>query len=232
MTPSKFPYKDASLPESLKDMSTRELEKLASDIREYLVSVCTSCGGHLASNLGVVELTIALHAVLESPKDKIIWDVSHQAYVHKMLTGRWEQMTTLRQYGGIAGFTRISESPHDAFGTGHASTALSAALGYAHARDLKQENSAVCAVIGDGSLSGGMSFEALNNIHNLNTNFICILNDNDMAISKPVGAMAQVITQMRTSTVYTSAKRKFARLFPATFGEMVLELENEIGLEE
>jgi 1-deoxy-D-xylulose-5-phosphate synthase len=201
------------LPQDLKNLSTTELETLAKEIRVKLISICESNGGHLASNLGVVELSIALHAVFNSPEDKIIWDVSHQSYVHKMLTGRVAEMDTIRQYGGLSGFTKIEESPHDIFGTGHASTALSAGLGIAQAREIKNEKHAVCTIIGDGSLSGGMSFEALNNVGRLNSNFICILNDNDMSISSPVGSMARCITQMRTSNVYTSAKRKFERVF-------------------
>ncbi|MFC1770621.1 1-deoxy-D-xylulose-5-phosphate synthase [Candidatus Margulisiibacteriota bacterium] len=202
-----------NLPQDLKGLSNTGLVSIAAEIRQKLLDVCENCGGHLASNLGVVELTIALHKVLDSPHDKIIWDVSHQAYVHKMLTGRYSKINSLRQYGGISGFTKIDESPHDIFGTGHASTALSAALGIAQARDLQKQNFAVCAVIGDGSLSGGMSFEALNNAGRLKSNFICILNDNDMAISKPVGAMARCITQLRTSKVYTSAKETFESVF-------------------
>jgi 1-deoxy-D-xylulose-5-phosphate synthase len=201
------------LPKDLKKLSTKELETLAQEIRTKVIDVCKKCGGHLASNLGVLELTIALHTVLNSPQDKIVWDVSHQCYTHKILTGRLNEMDSLRQYKGISGFTKMSESDHDVFGAGHASTALSAALGIAHARDIKGEKFAVCAVIGDGSFSGGMVYEALNNAARLKTNLICILNDNDMAISKPVGGMAKYITQIRTSNVYTSAKQKFEGVF-------------------
>lgn len=200
-------------PQDIKNLSQEELEDLAAQIRERLVSVVNIGGGHLASNLGVVELTLALHSVLDSAKDKIVWDVSHQSYVHKMLTGRMHEMMKIRQYGGISGFTKMIESPHDAFGAGHASTAMSAALGIAHARDIQHEDYAVVAVVGDGSLSGGMVYEALNNAEKLKSNFICILNDNDMAISRPIGSMAKYMTQLRTSTGYNRVKAKFEHVF-------------------
>lgn len=200
------------LPEDLKHLSRNELETLAADIRKTLLEVGNICGGHLASNLGVVELTIALHAVLESPKDKILWDTSHQTYVHKILTGRLDRIFTVRQENGLSGFAKIGESDHDIFGAGHASTALSAALGVAQARDLRGEDYAVFAVVGDASLSGGMSFEALNNTEKLKSNFVCILNDNDMSISPPVGNMSKYITTLRTSDAYNLAKNKFERI--------------------
>ncbi|MFA5878878.1 MAG: 1-deoxy-D-xylulose-5-phosphate synthase [Candidatus Margulisiibacteriota bacterium] len=202
-----------NLPQDIKNFSIAQLEKLAAEIRKVLIQIGDECGGHLASNLGVVELTIALHAVLDSPKDKIVWDVAHQSYVHKILTGRLSKIFTIRQFGGLSGFTKIKESDHDAFGAGHASTAISAGLGLAHARDLLGEKHTVVSVFGDGSLSGGMSFEALNNINKLKSNFICILNDNDMSISKPIGNMAKYITSLRTSSLYTNAKKKLERLF-------------------
>ncbi|NQY73500.1 MAG: 1-deoxy-D-xylulose-5-phosphate synthase, partial [Candidatus Margulisbacteria bacterium] len=200
------------LPEEISTLSISELELLAKNIRQKLFEICDECGGHLASNLGAVELTIALHSILDSPTDKIVWDVSHQTYVHKMLTGRLHQMNTNRKKGGLSGFAKISESEHDAFGAGHASTALSAALGIAHARDLNEETYSVFSVIGDASLSGGMAFEALNNIEKLKTNFVCILNDNDMSISPPVGSIAAYMTRLRTSWPYTKAKNKFERV--------------------
>jgi 1-deoxy-D-xylulose-5-phosphate synthase len=200
-------------PKDLKTLSTAELEQLAEEIRHELVKIGDACGGHLASNLGVVELTIALHTLLDSPHDKIVWDTSHQVYVHKMLTGRLKDMYTIRQKGGLSGFAKIAESEHDMFGAGHASTALSAALGLAHARDLKKENSCVVAVIGDASLSCGMAFEALNNAEKINTNFVCILNDNDMSISSPIGKMAEYLTKLRTSAPYNHGKEQLERIF-------------------
>ncbi len=194
-------------PTALKELSLSELELLASEIRTRLVEIGHACGGHLASNLGIVELTLALHSLFSTPTDKFLFDTSHQTYVHKMLTGRLDQMFTIRQDGGLAGFCKIFESEHDTFGAGHASTALSAALGVAHARDIRNETYSVVAVIGDASLSGGMAFEALNNIEKLKSNFICILNDNDMSISHPVGNMADYMTKVRTSPVYNNAKR-------------------------
>jgi 1-deoxy-D-xylulose-5-phosphate synthase len=202
-----------NLPSELKKLSHGELEELAKEIRSTLIEIGNICGGHLASNLGVVELTLCLHAVLTSPIDKIIFDTSHQCYVHKMLTGRRDQMFTIRQENGLSGFAKIDESEHDIFGAGHASTSLSAALGIAHARNLRNENYAVFAILGDASLSGGMAYEALNNIGKLKGNFVCILNDNNMSISKPVGNMSTYITQLRTSQGYNSAKDKLERIF-------------------
>ncbi len=200
------------LPQDLKSLSQHDLETLAAEIRQKLLQIGEACGGHLASNLGVVELTLALHAVLDSPHDRFVWDTSHQCYVHKMLTGRLEKMFTIRQWGGLSGFAKIAESEHDQFGAGHASTALSAALGMAHARDLQGQNNTVVAIIGDASLSGGMAFEALNNSGKIKSNFICILNDNDMSISRPIGNMADYMTRLRTSHGYNAAKEKFERV--------------------
>ena len=199
------------LPQELKTLSISQMEDLAQEIRDYLIEIGDRCGGHLASNLGVVELTIVLHSLLDSPRDKITWDTSHQTYVHKMLTDRLDRMFTIKQDGGLSGFAKIKESPHDAFGAGHASTALSAALGIAQGRDLKKENYTVVAVAGDSAFSGGMCFEALNNIENLNpnSNFICILNDNNMSISPPVGNMSTYITKIRTSKLYDEATKQF-----------------------
>ncbi|MBI60335.1 1-deoxy-D-xylulose-5-phosphate synthase [bacterium] len=196
-----------SFPDDLKDLSIEDLELLASEIRTRLLEIGNLCGGHLASNLGVVEITLVLHTLFNSPTDKFAWDTSHQTYVHKMLTGRLNQMFSIRQEGGLSGFTNIFESEHDSFGAGHASTALSAALGFAHSRELLNQDHKVVAIIGDASLSGGMSFEALNNIERLNSNFICILNDNNMAISKPVGNMSTYMTKIRTSPLYDQAKK-------------------------
>lgn len=202
-----------NLPNDLKNLSYNELHQLTKEIRERLIDITNTVGGHLASNLGVVEITLALHTIFNSPTDKFLWDTSHQTYVHKMLTGRLNQMYTIKQYKGLSGFAKISESDHDTFGAGHASTSLSAAIGLAQARNARQENHSVVCVLGDGGLSGGMAYEALNNIKELKGNFICILNDNDMSISPPVGAMANYITNIRTTKVYDEMKDKFQRVF-------------------
>ena len=179
---------DLKLPEDLKKLSFAELEVLAKEIRELLIGTISTHGGHLAPNLGVVELTIALHKVFNSPVDKIIWDVGHQSYVHKILTGRLEKFHTLRQRGGLSGFPKPEESTHDIFATGHSSTSISVGLGLAIARDLRGEQSKIISVIGDGSLTGGLAFEALNNAGHLKTNLIVVLNDNEMSIAPNVGS--------------------------------------------
>ncbi|MBI4322180.1 MAG: 1-deoxy-D-xylulose-5-phosphate synthase [Chloroflexi bacterium] len=194
------------VPSDLKCLTLAELKSLAGEIRQQLVATITENGGHLASNLGVVELTIALHTVFDSPKDKIVWDVGHQSYVHKLLTGRKNRFSTIRQYGGLSGFPDPAESPHDAFGTGHASTSVSAALGTAVARDLQKENYNVVAVIGDGAMTGGLAFEALNNAGHLGTRLIVVLNDNQMSISPNVGALSMYLNRLRTDPRYKQAK--------------------------
>lgn len=193
-------------PDDLKKFSVRELEALGAEIRNELISVVSRNGGHLAPNLGIVELTIALHYVFQSPSDKIIWDVGHQAYVHKILTGRKEFFKTLRKAGGCAGFPMRDESPHDPFGTGHAGTAISAALGMAAARDNKGENYKIVAVVGDGSLNCGISLEGLNNISEVTKDFIVILNDNKMSISKNVGAIPQYLNRLISGKSYNRFK--------------------------
>lgn len=193
-------------PADVKKLSVPQLEQLAKEIRQLLISVISHTGGHLAPNLGVVELTLALHKLFNTPEDKIIFDVGHQAYIHKIITGRREQFPTLRQYGGLSGFPKRSESEHDAFGTGHSSTSISAALGMACARDLQGEDYNVVAVIGDGSMTGGMAFEALNNAGMLHKNMIVVLNDNEMSISKNVGAMSEYLYQLRTGETYNKIK--------------------------
>ena len=200
-------------PADLKKLNERELKQLASEIRQELVSVVSANGGHLASNLGVVELTIALHRVFESPRDKIIWDVGHQTYVHKILTDRRRRLKTLRQYHGLSGFTSREESQHDPFGAGHASTSVSAALGIARARDQLGENYNVLAVIGDGAITGGMAMEALNHAGHMGTRLIVILNDNGMSISPTVGAIARMLDRVRFDHHYSSAREKGQRLF-------------------
>ncbi|MDZ7338399.1 MAG: 1-deoxy-D-xylulose-5-phosphate synthase [candidate division KSB1 bacterium] len=194
-------------PADLRNLDIPELCQLAKELREFIVSTVSCTGGHLAPSLGVVELTLALHYVFDTPRDKIIWDVGHQSYPHKILTGRREQFATLRQWGGISGFPRREESPYDVFGTGHASTSISAALGIACARDLAKEDYAVVAVIGDGSMSGGLAFEGLNNAGALKRDLLVILNDNRMSISRNVGALAEYLTQLITAPAYNVLKR-------------------------
>ena len=193
-------------PADVKALSMEELKQLAEEIRQLLISVIAKTGGHLAPNLGVVELTLALHRVFSTPEDKIVFDVGHQAYIHKIITGRREQFPTLRQYGGLSGFPKRSESAHDAFGTGHSSTSISAALGMAVARDIKQQDYNVIAVVGDGSMTGGMAFEALNNAGTLHKRMIVVLNDNEMSISKNVGAMSEYLYHLRTGETYNKIK--------------------------
>ncbi|PRR69866.1 1-deoxy-D-xylulose-5-phosphate synthase [Neomoorella humiferrea] len=199
-------------PADVKKLNNTELEKLAAEIRRELVRTVARTGGHLAPNLGVVELTLALHSVFDLPRDKIIWDVGHQCYVHKILTGRLSRFATLRQYGGLSGFPKRAESLYDAFDTGHSSTSISAALGFALARDLKGDDYQVVAVIGDGALTGGMAFEAMNHAGHLKTNLIVILNDNEMSISAPVGGMAAYLSRMRTDPMYSRSKEELENL--------------------
>lgn len=191
----------------IKKLKPEQLPELAQEIREFLIEKTSKSGGHLASNLGVVELTIAMHRVFDLPKDKIIWDVGHQSYTHKILTGRQDQFDTLRKYGGMSGFPKRKESNCDAFDTGHSSTSISAGLGYVRARDLQGEDYSVISVIGDGSLTGGMAYEALNNAAQLRTNFIIVLNDNHMSISENVGGMSQYLARLRTADFYTGLKK-------------------------
>jgi len=199
-------------PVALKGLTPGELNRLADEIRQELVATVTTTGGHLASSLGVVELTIALHRVFESPKDKLIWDVGHQSYAHKLLTGRRRRFSTLRQPGGLSGFTSRSESPHDPFGAGHASTSVSAALGMAIARDLAGDNYHVVAIIGDGAITGGLALEALNQAGHLGSNLIVVLNDNGMSISPTVGAIARLLRRVRLDPRYHRAKDDSKRL--------------------
>lgn len=190
----------------VKQLSLSECEQLAQEIRDFLIRSLSETGGHLASNLGVVELTIALHRFLHFPEDKLVWDVGHQAYTHKILTGRKEQFATLRKTGGLSGFPKRKESDCDAFDTGHSSTSISAGLGLVQARDLKGENYQVVSVIGDGALTGGMAYEALNNAAELKKNFIIILNDNEMSITRNVGGMSSYLDHIRMAALYTELK--------------------------
>lgn len=194
-------------PEDLKKLDAALLPRLAKEIRTLVINTVSQTGGHLAPNLGVVELTLALHRVFDLPKDKIVWDVGHQSYIHKILTERREQFSTLRQFGGLCGFPNRSESIYDAFGTGHSSTSISAALGMAVARDLKGEDFNVIAVIGDGSFTGGMAFEALNHAGEMQKKMLVVLNDNEMSIAKNVGALSEYFYRMRTGPTYARIKR-------------------------
>lgn len=215
-------------PSFLKKLSNKELKLLSQDIRRFLIERLSSTGGHIGPNLGVVELTIALHKCFDSPKDKIIWDVGHQSYVHKILTGRACQFDTLRQYKGLCGFPKMAESEHDVWETGHSSTSLSAAMGMAIARDLKKENSYVVPVIGDGALTGGMALEALNHIGHEKKNMIVILNDNEMSIAPNVGALHNVLGRLRTAGKYQWAKDELEYLLkkiPAVGGKLAATAE-------
>ncbi|MFC1477471.1 1-deoxy-D-xylulose-5-phosphate synthase [candidate division KSB1 bacterium] len=195
-------------PSDYKELSVEELTILSEEIRDYLIEVIPSIGGHFASSLGVVELTVALHYIYDAPKDKFIFDVGHQGYVHKLLTGRREALKHIRQFGGISGFLKPSESPYDAFGAGHASTAISAALGIAKARDLRNKDYRVLAVVGDGSMTGGLAYEGLNNAGGASTNITVILNDNEMSISRNVGAISRYLVNMVSNPHYQNLRAK------------------------
>ena len=193
-------------PNDIKKIPADQLPALAEEIREFIIESLSKTGGHLASNLGVVELTIAMHRVFDLPKDKLIWDVGHQSYTHKILTGRKDGFETLRREGGISGFPKRSESDCDVFDTGHSSTSISAGVGYVRARELKKENNSVVSIIGDGALTGGMAYEALNNAASLKSNFIIVLNDNEMSITENVGGMSSYLSGLRTASAYTDFK--------------------------
>ncbi len=204
---------NVNYPNDLKKLNILEKQELAREIREYILEIVSNNGGHLASNLGVVELTMAIHSVFNSPTDKIVWDVGHQSYVHKILTGRKEDMKTLRKMGGIAGFPKTTESEYDSFNTGHSSTSISVALGMARARDLLKKDSKVIAVIGDGSLTGGMAIEALNDAGSSKTNITVVLNDNEMSISKNVGGIPALLTKIRLKKTYKQSNNCIKRFF-------------------
>lgn len=218
-----------SSPADLRQLQREELEALAAEIRGLLIPLVSSNGGHLAPNLGAVELTIALHRTFHSPEDKIVWDVGHQCYAHKLLTGRRERFATLRQYQGLSGFPARTESPHDAFGAGHAGTSVSAALGMALARDFAQKDYQVVAVIGDGSLGAGMAFEAINHVGHLGARMIVVLNDNAMSISPSVGAVSRLLNQVRFDPRYESAKKEARKTVShAPFGELLWSLSKRV----
>ena len=209
-------FDKVNMPEDVKKLNIEEKKELSGEIREKILDVVSKNGGHLASNLGVVELTIALHSVFNMPKDKIVWDVGHQTYVHKMLTGRKDKFDSLRKMDGLAGFPRTSESEYDSFDTGHSSTSISVALGMARARDILHENNKVIAVIGDGAMTGGMALEALNDAGISKTNLIVVLNDNEMSISKNTGGLSMMLSKIRTRKSYTkpniSAKKVILKI--------------------
>ena len=219
-------------PKDIKGLNVDQLAELASEVRGEIISTVSKTGGHLAPNLGAVELTIALHYVLNAPRDKIVWDVGHQTYTHKLLTGRRKKFRSLRQYKGLSGFPKREESKYDAFGAGHSSTSISAALGMAKARDLENEDYTVTAVIGDAALSGGMAFEALNQAGALGSNLLVILNDNEMSISKNVGALSIYLNKLMTTPLYNRLRRRTQYLVRRTpvIGPRILKLAR--GLEE
>ena len=196
----------------MKRLPPAKLKDLSQEIRELLINTVARTGGHLAANLGVVELTLALHYVYDLPKDKIVWDVGHQTYVHKMLTGRLKRINSLRQYQGLSGFPRVDESPYDIFNTGHASTSISAAVGLALARDIRQENHSVVAVIGDGALTGGLAFEAMNHAGHLGLDFTVVLNDNAMSISPNVGAWQVISASCEWIPPIPRPRKRWSRL--------------------
>lgn len=217
-------------PEDLKSLNILEKQHLASEIREYIIDIVSKNGGHLASNLGVVELTIAIHSVFNAPEDKIVWDVGHQAYVHKILTGRREELKTLRKFNGISGFPKTSESEYDSFDTGHSSTSISVALGMARARDLLHKNNRVITIIGDGALTGGMAIEALNDVGSSKTNIIVILNDNEMSISKNVGGVPALLTKIRIKKTYNVSNNCIKKFFNKApiIGKPIVKLAHKI----
>lgn len=214
-------------PDDVKGLSLKDLENLAVEVRDAILRVCSENGGHVAPSLGVVELTIALHRVFDSPRDRILWDVGHQAYAHKLLTGRRDRFSTLRRLGGVSGFPKRCESPHDVFDAGHSSTSVSAALGFAAARDLKGERNKVIAVIGDGSMTGGLAYEGLNNAGHLNKDLIVVLNDNEMSIAENVGALSSFLNRTMTSEFVHRIKKEvegFLRSLDSDVGRGVLRV--------
>jgi 1-deoxy-D-xylulose-5-phosphate synthase len=216
-------------PQEIKQLGIPELKELSGELREEIIDTISRVGGHLASSLGVVELSVALHYVFDAPRDKIVWDVGHQCYAHKLLTGRRSMFPTIRQHCGLSGFPKIVESEYDVFGTGHSSTSISAALGIAVARDLKKENFKVLAVIGDGAMTGGMAYEALNNAGSINTNMIIVLNDNEMSIAKNVGAIASHFSKLRMNPHFQKVRkevRSFVRWIPKIGKKMLKSAEN------
>ena len=225
---SKTPLLDrVRLPADLKNLSAEQLKQLADELRSETIDAVAKTGGHLGAGLGVVELTVALHAVFDTPSDRLIWDVGHQAYPHKILTGRRDRIRTLRQGGGLSGFTKRAESEYDPFGAGHSSTSISAAIGMAVARDLAGRDNHVIAVIGDGAMSAGMAYEAMNNAGARNERLIVILNDNDMSIAPPVGAMSAYLARLISGHTYQSIReiaKSIAHRLPRFFEKRAMRL--------
>ncbi|MCH8809592.1 MAG: 1-deoxy-D-xylulose-5-phosphate synthase, partial [Proteobacteria bacterium] len=206
-----------SVPADLRELDEKQLRQLADELRQEVISVVSVTGGHLGAGLGVVELTVALHYVFDTPRDRLVWDVGHQCYPHKVLTGRRERIRTLRQGGGLSGFTSRKESEYDPFGAAHAATSISAGLGYAVGRDLAEGDNHVICVIGDGAMTAGMAYEAMNNAGAMNSRLIVILNDNDMSIAPPVGALSAHLSQLISSRPYQSMRhlaKVVAQKFP------------------
>ncbi len=215
-------------PEDLRKLQREQLPQLARELREFLIESVSRTGGHLSSNLGTVELTIALHYVYDTPEDRLVWDVGHQTYVHKILTGRRDAMKTLRMAGGIAGFPKRDESPYDTFGTGHSSTSISAALGMAVAAQLSKAERRAVAIIGDGAMTGGMAFEALNNAGAMNANLLVILNDNDMSISRPVGALNNYLAKLMSGRFYAAMRRGGEKMLKGPLLEFAKRAEEHV----
>ena len=200
-------------PKDLKKLSRDDLKDLAKEIREFLIESVFETGGHLSSNLGAIELTLAIHYVFDAPKDKIVWDVGHQTYTHKIITGRKDMMSSLRKKGGLSGFPNLKESIYDNFGTGHSSTSISAAFGMSEAFKISKSSNKAIAVIGDGGMTGGMAFEGLNNAGASDNDFLVILNDNDMSISKNVGALNNYLSKLLSGKIYGSVKKSGKAVF-------------------
>ena len=211
-----------NLPKDLKKLSFNQLRKLNDELRDYTIQVVSKTGGHLGASLGVIELTSALHYVFDTPRDKIIWDVGHQTYPHKILTGRKSKIHTLRKKNGLSGFTKRSESIYDPFGAAHSSTSVSANLGITAARDMLNQNFDVISIIGDGAISAGLAYEGLNNLGHLNKNSLIILNDNEMSIAEPVGAMSKYLVKLLSSKSYESFRdiiKNFTKRLPNEVGD-------------
>ena len=217
-----------SFPKDLKKFNQEELKTLSKELRNEMIDAVSVTGGHLGAGLGVVELTVAIHSIFDTPRDKLIWDVGHQCYPHKIITGRRSKIRTIRQPDGLYGFTKRSESEYDPFGAAHSSTSISAGLGMAVARDLKKEKHHIISVIGDGAISAGMAYEAMNNAGSMNANLIVILNDNDMSIAPPVGAMSAYLSRLLSGKTFQSARslaKQMAEMFPKRFQNVAAKAE-------
>ena len=216
--------KDINFPSDLRKLKRDKLKEVSKELREELIDVVSETGGHLGAGLGVVELTIALHYVFNTPKDKLVWDVSHQCYPHKLITGRRDRIKTLRKGGGLSGFTKRTESEYDPFGAAHSSTSISATLGMSVAKKLSNNKNNVIAVIGDGAMSAGMAYEAMNNAGALKSNLIVVLNDNDMSIARPVGAMSKYLANLLSGKLYFSLRETIKMIISAFSKDLVKKL--------